>query len=256
MMRRIIDLLRRGSQAPEAAPIPPVTPPLCIVGDLHGRLDLLEQMLHQITTKADRSLRIVFVGDMIDRGPDSADILRLLYALSTQSPETCICLMGNHERMLLDFLDDPVRHGPRWIAAGGAETLTSFGLSPWGRTTMPLLAEQLRNALTPPIIHWIRTLPLYFQSGHIAATHAGASPDHDLEAQSADRMLWGNRGCAEGPRKDQICIAQGHVIVSQAGLRNGRIMVDTGAWRHGRLSAAWLDTNGLSIIEAALPGSE
>ena len=153
---------------------------------------------------------------------------------------------------MLDFLEEPERCGPRWIAAGGAETLASFDLDPWGRTPMQDLARQLQTALTPTVESWIRGLPLWWQTGRIAAVHAGAAPDRDLAAQSPERMLWGARGRAEGPRKDGLCIVQGHDIVAQAGLQGGRIMVDTGAWRHGVLSGAWLDAAGLSIIEVRL----
>ena len=253
---RVLDLLRGRVLDLSNASVPLVSPPVCIVGDIHGRLDLLELMLHRIAARAagqDLPPRVVFVGDMIDRGPDSAGVLRRLHGLNTQSPDAVICLMGNHERMMLDFLDDPERCGPRWIAAGGVETLASFDLTPWGRTPMPDLARQLQAALTPAVENWIRCLPLWWQSGQIAAVHAGAAPDRDLAAQSPERMLWGARGRAEGLRKDGLCIVQGHDIVAQAGLQGGRIMVDTGAWRHGVLSGAWLDGAGLSIIQARLP---
>ncbi len=249
---------RAGQANDQTAPLPypttaGLTPPVCVIGDLHGRLDLLERMLDTITDRPNATeARLVFVGDMIDRGPNSAGVLRCLHRLSVQAPQTFICLMGNHERMMLDFLDDPLRNGPKWIAAGGAETLTSFGLSPWGRTAMPQLAVQLRDALTPAVEEWIRTLPLYWQDGHIAATHAGAAPDYGLDAQPAGRMLWGARGRTEESRHDGLCIVQGHDIVAQAGLYGNSIMVDTGAWCHGKLSAAWLDEKGLSIMEVSL----
>jgi serine/threonine protein phosphatase 1 len=157
--------------------------------------------------------------------------------------------MGNHERMMLDFLDDPDRHGARWITAGGDATLASFQISPWARAPMPHLAAQLREALTPDLETWIKTLPLYWQSGNVAATHAGASPDQGLEEQPAHRLLWGAKRRSEGPRQDGLYIVQGHTIVAHAGLERGRVMIDTGAWRSGRLSAAWFDVTGLSFIE-------
>lgn len=243
-------------QGPEQMTVPSPTSTICIVGDLHGRRDLLDLMLTRISNRVpdqETPLYVVIVGDMIDRGPDSAATLRHLYNLSTQSPETFICLMGNHERMMLDFLDDPLRNGPRWIAAGGAETLASFGLSPWGRVAMPQLAGNLSEALSPALEDWVRALPLYWQKDNVAATHAGAAPECSLDMQSTDRLLWGAKGRFEGLRQDGLCIVQGHDIVVQAGPQNGRIMIDTGAWRTGQLSAAWLDPTGLSIIKVTLP---
>lgn len=261
MINALKNILGRSSDSPSAQsprqiPIPTPASAICIVGDLHGRRDLLDLMLAQIASRtADQRARpcVVMVGDMIDRGPDSAATLRHLHELNTQDPEAFICLMGNHERMMLDFIDDPLRHGPRWIAAGGAETLSSFGLLSWGRTPMPQLAVQLRAALTPPLENWVRTLPLYWKKDTVAATHAGAAAEYSLEMQPAARLLWGARTRSEGPRTDGICIVQGHDIVAHAGPQDGRIMVDTGAWRSGKLSAAWLDAAGLSILEVALP---
>lgn len=229
-------------------------PPICIIGDLHGRLDLLERMLGQIAARpgADRARKIV-VGDMIDRGPDSIGVLRRLYGLCVANPRTTLCLMGNHERMMLDFLADPDRHGPRWIAAGGAQTLASAGVHPWGRTPMPELAAQLRAVLDPGMLDWLAALPLYWQEADIAVTHAGASPALDLASQSAARLLWGAQGVDEKDRRDGIWIAQGHDIVPRACLDAGRIMVDTGAWRSGMLSAVWLDATGPCVIETRLP---
>lgn len=253
LLQRVLN--RRPAKDPHAlthAPIPTLTPPVCVVGDLHGRLDLLERLLEKIAAlppEQTSGLRMVFVGDMIDRGPDSAGVLRKLHRLSTQTPQRYVCLMGNHERMMLDFLNDPERHGARWLASGGDATLDSFGISPWARTPMLQLAAELRAALTPPLETWIQTLPLYWQSGTVAATHAGAAPNLMLDAQPAHRLLWGAKGRKEGLRQDGLCIVQGHDIVAQAGLQAGRVMVDTGAWRSGRLSAAFFDATGLSIFE-------
>lgn len=228
-------------------------PPVCIIGDLHGRADLLEQMLARIEQHpVAHSARKIFVGDMIDRGPDSLTVLRRLHRLNLAHPDTVLCLMGNHERMMLDFLDNPTRHGPRWIAAGGAETLTSAGVPPWGRTGMQALADQLRAALGPQMIQWLTALPLFWQTGQIGVTHAGASPAYDLVHQPPARLLWGAQGRREDARTDGIWIAQGHDIVPHARFDAGRIMVDTGAWRSGLLSAVWLDGAGPTVIEIRL----
>ena len=117
---------------------------------------------------------------------------------------------------------------------------------------MPRLAAQLRTALAPEMLDWITALPLYWQEHQIGITHAGAAPAWDLASQPAERLLWGARGVVEQQHNDGIWIAQGHDIVSHAHLTAGRIMVDTGAWRSGVLSAVWLDTTGPSVIEVRL----
>ncbi len=124
----------RQPQAGAAPPLPCPSPPVCAVGDLHGRLDLLERMLSAIAARAGAvAPRIVFAGDMVDRGPDSAGILRRLHAMNRAAPDKVICLMGNHERMMLDFLQAPAANCALWLSNGGEATLGSFGLSPWTR---------------------------------------------------------------------------------------------------------------------------
>lgn len=104
-------------RVPFATPAP--AEPVCVIGDVHGCFALLEQLLAQLP--ADH--RIILAGDYIDRGVDSAQVLRFL-----QAQPGLTCLMGNHEDMLLRFLQDPEREGPRWIRNGGQETLQSFGI--------------------------------------------------------------------------------------------------------------------------------
>lgn len=252
-MRWLRKLLYRpsGKDAP-AAPLPRPARPICIIGDIHGRLDLLDALLAQIDRRADPAC-IVVVGDMIDRCPDSAAVLARLYQRQRATPDDMICLMGNHERMLLDFVQDPARHGPRWIAAGGAETLVSYGLSPWARRqgpqAMDRLAGDLCAALPPDMLDWLTTLPLIWQSGTLTVTHAGADPALPMDAQPAHRLLWGPRKGEKPVRNDAIWVAHGHTIVAKPEVTGQRIAVDTGAWRSGRLSAAWLDADGLSFIE-------
>jgi hypothetical protein len=101
-----------------------------VVGDIHGRADLLELLLGLIdahiggtgTTRP----QLVFVGDYVDHGPESAETLARMRELTRDFGENVVCLMGNHERMMLDFLADPVTRGPRWLREGGAATLWSF----------------------------------------------------------------------------------------------------------------------------------
>jgi len=231
------------------------TPPLCIVGDVHGRLDLAERMLNLIATQPGAAqARRIFVGDMIDRGPDSLGVLRRLHALSTEDPAHTICLMGNHERMMLDFLADPDRHGPRWRAAGGDATLASAGIAAWARAPAAQLAGQLREALGPQMLAWLEALPLCWEAPGIGVTHAGAAPEHALAQQSAQRLLWGARGAREGARTDGMWIAQGHDIVPRVQLAQGRIMLDTGAWRSGLLCAIWIDAQGARVLHAGPDG--
>lgn len=232
--------------------------PICIIGDLHGRLDLMERMLDRIDARADAGRhRLIFVGDMIDRGPQSAAILRRLNDLHCAAPDRVICLMGNHERMMLDFLAAPVQTGPRWLANGGAETLVSFGISPWARrmggteSGLEGLATAFAAALPDKIAHWLASLPLLWREDALVVTHAGADPGCPIAEQTAQTLLWGHPAFLRASRRDNLWVAHGHTITAKAAARSGRIAVDTGAWRTGRLSAAWLDDSGLDFIEVS-----
>ena len=243
-------------KTPPEAPLPCPKTPLCVIGDVHGRLDLLEALLEQIASQPNaQAARILFVGDLVDRGPDSAGVLARVHALHKADPAHVICLMGNHERMMLDFLEDAPGAGPRWIRNGGSDTLSSFGLSPWarrqGEDALQDLAVSLRAALGTELLAWLSTLPLIWQEDQLAVTHAGADPTQTMADQSPKRLLWGPRRRESARRSDEIWVLQGHVIVETAHAQDQRIWVDTGAWRSGQLSAAWIDANGLSFLNVS-----
>lgn len=247
--------------------LPQPDSPLAVIGDLHGRADLLGLMLDRLAQHPRATeLRLVFVGDVIDRGPDSAGALSRLWALtSTPRPFASVtCLMGNHERMLLDFLADPVAHGARWLVSGGDATLASFGLSPERpprragtdpagtppnpAQTLQGLRDGLAAALGPDLIDWIAARPVLWHEDRLAICHAGGDPSRALDAQGEDALLWGHPAFARKLRKDGLWVAHGHTIVSAPSAREGRIAVDTGAWRSGRLSAAVFGPGGVQFV--------
>lgn len=241
--------------------------PVAVIGDLHGRADLLDLMLDRLAQHPRaEALRLVFVGDLIDRGPDSAGTLTRLQLLTQTPPPfaSVICLMGNHERMLLDFLADPVAHGARWLVSGGDATLASFGIStdrPLRRDTAPKgeaatnpseVLRELRNALAerlgPELIGWISACPTFWREDRLAICHAGGDPTRKLEDQGEAGLLWGHSAFLRKLRSDGLWVAHGHTIVSAPSAREGRIAVDTGAWRSGRLSAAVFGPGGLQFV--------
>jgi serine/threonine protein phosphatase 1 len=239
---------------PVIPPLPRPTTPICVVGDLHGMAELLHAMLALIAAQpGGPTARIVFTGDIIDRGPASASVLTTLRHLCQTDPAHHICLMGNHERMLLDFLADPAKSGKRWIAAGGGETLISFDLiarisAPTPATRYTALANALRTALPDGLPEWLASLPLYWQEAGFAVVHAGADPALSLPDQSPTALLWGHHQFLTTPRPDGLWIAHGHTIAPEVSIANGRIAVDTGAYQTGILSALWLDNDGARVL--------
>ena len=219
--------------------------PIAVIGDIHGSLRQLEKLLDLIDRMEARPDRVVFVGDYIDRGDDSAGVLRLLHDLDSRKEYTC--LMGNHEQMLLDFLSNPSKHGSFWLSNGGLQTLASFGIAP-----IPLqspeedwvkLAEALSSAIGSKMELWLRSLPQYWQCGNVGVVHAAADPALPLEDQSRSHLLWGHPDFTKRPREDGLWIVHGHTIVDAVQVSDGRFSIDTGCYATGRLSAVILETD-------------
>ena len=199
---------------------------------------------------ADRA-RLILAGDLVDRGPDSAAVLARVRALCEAG--RAVALMGNHERMMLDFLDAPAQIGPLWLANGGDATLFSLGVNPHrahGRSDMEALAAALRAALPPGTEDWLRALPLSGARKALAVSHAGADPARPFEDQDDRVLLWGHRDFRRRRRGDGLWIVHGHVIAREVRAEEGRIGTDTGAFATGRLSAVWLDRDGMQVLEA------
>lgn len=262
MLKSMRSLLGRKSKdsasaqgtAPEPLDMPLPKHQTYVIGDLHGRADLLELMLELIdahiggTSAADPKL--VFVGDYIDRGPDSAVVLKRMQELQEDFPDNVTCLMGSHERMMLDFLADPTTRGPRWMREGAVETLRSHGVATADLEdsteydAFPAAAQSLRRTLSKDAIKWLENLPLSWSSGNLWVVHAGADPSYDMADQSARVLLWGHPEFDSGPRDDDLWIAHGHTETDLPAALNGRIAVDTGAWRTGRLTACAIRPDG------------
>ncbi len=213
-----------------------------VIGDVHGRDDLLQQVLDRLMGN-DANLPIAFVGDLVDRGPDSADDLNRVMSMTQAGSGTAICLKGNHEAMMLDFIDYPAKSGALWLRNGGDKTLESYGITaPNDDHGMDTALTDARDALSErmgdPLIDWLRIRPLVYQSGNVAVTHAGGDPAQPLEPRRGHGLLWGHRDFFRKPRQDGVWMVHGHYASEQAAARDGRISVDTGAYATGRLSAA------------------
>lgn len=107
--------------------------PFYAIGDVHGCLDQMLAALGRVDDDIEANEiddpTLVFLGDYVDRGKASAEVLEYLMNLSLSDPEAVVCLMGNHERMMLGFLDKPLKAGPRWLRYGGVETLESYRIT-------------------------------------------------------------------------------------------------------------------------------
>jgi serine/threonine protein phosphatase 1 len=224
--------------------------PLAVVGDIHGRFDLLME-LDSLLVDLPEEAPVIFVGDYIDRGEDSRAVLELLSQLGDTHLRKLVCLKGNHEQMCLSFLDDPATNGRAWIRNGGLQTLASYGVSGVGPGSGAKDLRRARDALAMAmgdrLIDWLSGLPLIWQSGNVAVVHAGADPCKPLNAQPSQALLWGHPDFTKRIRDDGQWVIHGHTIVDEPIIENGRIALDTGAYATGRLTAALLDKGGLEF---------
>lgn len=258
MLRHIRSLFGSRSSAtaptPAALDLPRPEHATYVVGDIHGRIDLLELMLELIDAHIGGTggvdPQLVFVGDYIDHGQDSGAVLTRMRELTTEFPDNVTCLVGDHERMLLDFLLDPAARGPRWMRKGGSTTLANFGIGGAGldQGTAPDvwsdIATRLADALGETAIAWLAERPLSWNSGNLWVVHAGADPLRPMSDQTARVLLWGHPEFDSTPRADAVWVAHGHTIQDRPSITDGRIGLDTGAWSTGRLSAIAIKPDG------------
>jgi serine/threonine protein phosphatase 1 len=151
-----------------------------VIGDLHGCLDELEALLQAIEPA--RGDTVVFLGDYIDRGPDSRAVIDRLLLLRRRGPR-CVFLKGNHEDMFLDFMGLGGHYGAAFLVNGGKATLLSYGLA---GCTGPAVAERL----PPEHREFLLGLETMFVAGQFLCVHAGINPLHGLDEQNDEDLLW------------------------------------------------------------------
>jgi serine/threonine protein phosphatase 1 len=223
------------------------------IGDVHGRPDMLARMLDAVerhdTQRGPRTRReVVFVGDIIDRGPHSREALQVLHNAGRHFPGL-VTLLGNHEEMLLRALagDEVTIRG--WMRVGGAETVESFGLAPLaeGEDAVPFVTA-LQRAVPSEWVEWLQSWPLTARTGDYFICHAGVKPGVALARQSRRDLLWARHEFLEDPRDHGAIIVHGHTISEEVEIRRNRIGIDTGAYRTGTLSAVCLEGTDVEVL--------
>ncbi|UPJ94601.1 metallophosphoesterase family protein [Bradyrhizobium sp. 172] len=222
------------------------------IGDVHGRADLLQSLLTVIDADLARSAPEraiqVFLGDYVDRGPDSRAVIDLLIERS-KSHET-VCLKGNHEVFLLEVLKDPARL-EEWRRYGGLLTLVSYGINPTMNPTPEQqieLIEGLRQALPREHLSFLQQLRPSFACGDFFFAHAGVKPGVALERQKEEDLLWIREEFLESERRFGKYIVHGHTPVSVPDIRSNRINIDTGAYATGNLTLLTIQGDSLLAI--------
>jgi len=221
------------------------------VGDIHGRLDLLEQLHGLIEADAAKSqaerIVVVYVGDYVDRGPDSSGVVELLIRQPLHRRVAhleSVHLIGNHEAFLLNFLEEQ-ESTAIWFTNGGDATLRSYGVDPWQSTQSDNFAEDLYRSFAKrlPAAHltFFRNLRLFHEEGDYLFVHAGVRPGVALEAQTAEDLIWIREDFLNSDQDFGRIVVHGHSPQRKPQSRANRIGIDTGAVYGGKLTALVLE---------------
>lgn len=224
------------------------------VGDIHGRLDLLEELLSRVD--ADLAQRpvtrpiFVFLGDYIDRGPSSRETIDRL--LQRSELNECVFLRGNHEQLAVNCLHNP-RVINQWLRLGGAETLASYGLTLGHLTNQTKVAElqaAFHRALPRAHLNFFREQQTSFACGDFFFAHAGIKPRVALSRQTEQDLLWIREEFLTSKEDFGKIIIHGHTPTHAIEVRPNRINIDTGAYATGRLTCLVIDDCFLSVIDS------
>jgi len=226
------------------------------VGDVHGRLDLLEELLAKIHAElqhrpAGKTL-LVFVGDLIDRGPSSAHVIERLRTYRREGIHP-VFLLGNHEEVLLRILRGDAELITKWRWFGGSECLESYGVDPAQFTQLndEEALELVRNAIPKEHVQFLESFVDSCRFGDYLFVHAGIRPGIELNQQRQSDLRWIREPFLFDDSDHGFVVVHGHTISEEVDERPNRIGIDTGAYRTGILSALGIEGNERWLLATA-----
>jgi serine/threonine protein phosphatase 1 len=225
-----------------------------VVGDIHGRLDLFDALIHAIDRDEAESAPpgksiVVLLGDLVDRGPESAQVVAR--AREWQARRPVRILAGNHEEMFLEAFEDRaiLRH---FLKHGGRETILSYGVTAqqFNEASLEELQQLMHHAVPRHDRDFLAGFEDYIEMGDYLFVHAGIAPDVPLEEQQRRDMLWIREPFLRHTEPHSHVVVHGHTIFDEIDTRPNRIGVDTGAFRTGKLTALVLEGQSKRTIQA------
>ncbi len=226
------------------------------IGDVHGRLDLLNRLLDRISADLAENpgteATLVFLGDYVDRGPDSRRVIETLRQLKATGGDRVVTLKGNHEEAVLGFLND-AGSGAAWAEHGGRETLLSYGVTlPKHRTDADGWEKTRRDfAAAAPAEHirFLQSLALWETIGDYVFVHAGVRHGVPMIDQEERDLLWIRDEFLQSDRVMEKVVVHGHTPVEAPSVAKGRIGIDTGAYATGILTALKLQGEEKTFLQ-------
>jgi serine/threonine protein phosphatase 1 len=225
------------------------------IGDIHGRLDLMLDLMSRI--EADNKSRgpaktyLVFLGDLVDRGPDSRGVIEHLIANPPRFARA-VFIKGNHEEFFLNVLSGDDGIVQRWLTYGGSECAESYGVSSsWTLdASQSAIMEQLIEKVPREHVKFLDKMADTFRFGDYLFVHAGVRPGVELEKQVSRDLRWIREGFLEDTSDHGVVVVHGHTIVEAPEERLNRIGIDTGAYRSGLLTAIGLEAEERWFLHA------
>ncbi len=193
------------------------------IGDIHGCMDKLRRLVKRCQSDAGDQIKFVFLGDYIDRGPDSRAVVEYVIELQSRMTQV-VCLLGNHEGLALAALHGSLDEA-QWLFNGGGATLRSYGIT--AAAEMP-----------DEHIAWMKSLPTHHDDGRRFFVHAGVNPSRPLDAQDANDLIWIREPFLSDNKNYGRLIVHGHTPVRAVEVRPNRLNIDTAAVLGGPLTAA------------------
>lgn len=252
----MISSLRNLFRANPAQPGPALPPGerAYAVGDVHGRADLFAALIAAIeaddAARGSATSHFIMLGDLVDRGPDSAGVVRL--ARDWQARKGARLIAGNHEEMFLLALED-IGTLRQFLRYGGRETALSYPLDrdAWVAADLGEAQALLAAAVPADDIAYLRGAEDMIRIGDYLFVHAGIAPGIGFDAQKTGDLRWIREPFLSSRADHGAVVVHGHTITDQAELRANRIGLDTGAFASGRLTALGLEGEARWLIEAS-----
>lgn len=250
-------MFRRRRSVQTAASKIPLGERVYAIGDVHGRCDLLENLLQRIeeddARRESARTTLVFIGDLINRGDDAAGVVKTIRRISAEGRFGVRLIRGNHEEVFLLAAEGDREATRGLIGMGGAATIRSFGISDEEAShgTFGDLAELLKKRIPAAVVDTLQSSEDLAVIGDYAFVHAGIRPGLSLADQQSSDLRWIRGDFLESERDHGHVIVHGHTISARVEQRPNRIGIDTGAYRTGLLSAIGLEKNERWIIDTA-----
>jgi serine/threonine protein phosphatase 1 len=232
-----------------------------VVGDIHGRLDLLDRLLAEIDAdlkrRPVRKALLVFLGNLIDRGPHSAQVVERLRTYRHPGVRPMF-LLGNHEEVLLRILKGESELITKWRWFGGAECLASYGVD---RDRLAALTDEdalpvVRDAVPKTHVEFLESFDDSCRFGDYLFVHAGIRPGVEIDQQKQSDLRWIREPFLFDETDHGFVVVHGHTIRPEVEMRPNRIGIDTGAYRSGVLSALAIEGSDTWLLDTRMAAEQ